>query len=118
MISPVMPTNRRSVRQEPWLPILQQMVSGTIGFKAAVSRPLMKLWPMRPDCDLRPLAVARSPVLAIMGRNDSCHNGPKAATRFRQQLPEARIELVDDANYVILSDRPQLTEKLLAEFLQ
>ena len=53
-----------------------------------------------------------------MGRNDSCHNGPKAATRFRQQLPEARIELVDDANYVILSDQPQLTEKLLAEFLQ
>ena len=87
----VMPTNRRSLRQEPWLPILQQMVSGTIGFKAAMSRPLMKPWPIRPDCDPRPLAAARIPVLAIMGRNDSCHNGPKSATRFRQQLPEARI---------------------------
>ena len=53
-----------------------------------------------------------------MGRNDSCHNGPKAATRLRQQLSEARIELVDDANHMILADQPQLTEKLLAEFLQ
>jgi hypothetical protein len=44
--------------------------------------------------------------------------GPKAATRFRQQLPEARIELVDDANHMILSDQPETVEKLLTEFLQ
>ncbi|OBI49948.1 hypothetical protein A5707_15850 [Mycobacterium kyorinense] len=114
----VMPTNRRSLREEPWRPIMQQFVGGSVGFKAAVSRPLMKPWPMRPDCDLRPLAAARIPVLAIMGRDDSCHHGPKAAARFRQQLPEARVELVDDANHMILSDQPEIVEKLLTDFLQ
>jgi pimeloyl-ACP methyl ester carboxylesterase len=114
----VMPTNRTSLRQEPWRPVMQQFVAGTVGFKAALGRPLMKPWPMRPDCDLLPLTAARIPVLAIMGRDDSLHNGPKAATRFRKQLPEARIELVDDANHMILSDQPEIVEKLLIEFLQ
>ncbi len=114
----VMPTTRSALRQEPWRPIMQQMVNGTVGFKAPGSRPLMKPWPMRPDCDLQQLAAARIPVLAIMGRDDSCHNGPKAATRFRNQLPDARIELISDANHMILSDQPEAVEKLLTEFLQ
>lgn len=63
----VMPTTRSSLRQEPWRPIMQQFVNGIVGFKAPASRPLMKPWPMRPDCDLRQLAAARIPVLAITG---------------------------------------------------
>jgi pimeloyl-ACP methyl ester carboxylesterase len=114
----VMPTTRSSLRQEPWRPIMQQFVKGIVGFKAPASRPLMKPWPMRPECDLRQLAAARIPVLAIMGRDDSCHDGPKAATLFRNKLPDARIELIDDANHMILSDQPKTVEKLLAEFLQ
>ena len=113
----VMPSTRSSLRQEPWRPIMQQFVNGIVGFKAPVSRPLMKPWPMRPDCDLRRLAATRIPVLAIMGRDDSCHDGPKAAALLRNKLPGARIELIDDANHMILSDQPETVEKLLAEFL-
>ena len=50
-------------------------------------------------------------------QDESVHNGPKTATRFRQQLPEARIELVDDANHMILNDQPEIVEKLLVDFL-
>jgi pimeloyl-ACP methyl ester carboxylesterase len=64
------------------------------------------------------LSEAEIPVLAIIGRDESLHNGPKTATRFRQQLPEARIELVDDANHMITVDQPEIVEKLLADFLQ
>jgi pimeloyl-ACP methyl ester carboxylesterase len=73
---------------------------------------------MRSDCDLQRVAAARIPVLAIIGRDESAHNGPKTAARFRQQLPEARIELVDDANHLIMVDQPEIVEKLLAESLQ
>ena len=38
------------------------------------------------------------PVLVIIGRNELLHDGPKMAARFRQRLPEARIEVIDDAN--------------------
>jgi pimeloyl-ACP methyl ester carboxylesterase len=73
---------------------------------------------MRGDCDLQGLSSARIPVLAIIGRDESLYNGPKTATRFRQQLPEARIELVDDANHLVMVDQPEVVEKLLADFLQ
>lgn len=62
--------------------------------------------------------AARIPVLALIGRDESANNGPKAATRFRQQLPEARIELVDDANHMVMVDQFEIVEKLLADFLQ
>lgn len=40
------------------------------------------------------MAMWKSPpvVLAIIGRDESLHDGPKMAARFRQ--PEARIEIV------------------------
>ena len=57
------------------------------------------------------------PVLVIIGRDEWLHDGPKMAARFRQQLPEARIEIVDDANHIIPVDQPQIVEKLLADFL-
>jgi pimeloyl-ACP methyl ester carboxylesterase len=114
----VLPRNRVLLRQEPWGPTMEQFICGAVGFKMALSNPQPKLWPMRSDCDLQRLASARIPVLAIIGRDESAHNGPKTATRFRQQLPEARIELVDDANHMVMVDQPEIVEKLLAEFLQ
>ncbi|HZC92149.1 MAG TPA: alpha/beta hydrolase [Mycobacterium sp.] len=113
----VLPTNRVLLHQEPWGPTMKQFICGAIGFKVAVSNPQPKLWPMRSDCDLQRLASARIPVLAIIGRDESAHNGPKTATCFRQQLPEARIELVDDANHMVMVDQPEIVEKLLAELL-
>jgi pimeloyl-ACP methyl ester carboxylesterase len=41
----------------------------------------------------------------------------KTATRLRQQLREARIELIDDANHMVMIDQPEIVEKLLADFL-
>lgn len=114
----VMPTNRRLLRQEPWGPIMQQFISGAIGFKQALSNAQANPWPMRRDCDLQRLSSARIPVLAIIGRDESLCHGPKAATLFRQQLPEAWIELVDDANHMVMVDQPEIVEKLLADFLQ
>lgn len=97
---------------------MDQFISGAIGFKQALSNPQPQPWPMRGDCDLQGLSSARIPVLAIIGRDESLYNGPKTATRFRQQLPEARIELVDDANHLVMVDQPEVVEKLLADFLQ
>ena len=37
-------------------------------------------------------------MLVIIGRDELLHDGPKMAARFRQRLPEARIEVIDDAN--------------------
>jgi hypothetical protein len=44
---------------------------------------------------------------------------PKNRRLLREQrLPEARIELIDDANHMIMNDQTEIVEKLLAEFLQ
>jgi pimeloyl-ACP methyl ester carboxylesterase len=114
----VMPKNRRLLREEPWRPIIEQFISGAIGFKQSLSNARPNPWPLRSDCDLQRLSSARIPFLAIIGRNESLHNGPKTAIRLRQRLPDARIELVDDANHMITNDQTETVEKLLAEFLQ
>jgi pimeloyl-ACP methyl ester carboxylesterase len=107
----VMPTNRGLLRREPWRPIMQQFIAGTIGFKPASGN-----LPKR--CDLQRLSSAQIPVLAIIGRDEKFHSGPKMAARFRQQLPEARIELVDHANHNLFVDQSDIVEKLLADFLK
>jgi pimeloyl-ACP methyl ester carboxylesterase len=114
----VVPTKRGLLRQEPWRPIMQQLIGGAMHFKMSLSNAEPRPWPMPSDCDVQRVASARIPVLAIIGRDESAHNGPKTATRFRQQLPEARIELVDDANHMVMVDQPEIVEKLLADFLQ
>ena len=106
------PAGRQRLRQDPWQPIIQQYVTGTIGFNKA----LVAARPTR--CNLQRLASTQIPVLVIVGREESLHNGPKMAARFRQQLPAARIELVNDANHLIPTDQPEIVEKLLTDFLQ
>jgi pimeloyl-ACP methyl ester carboxylesterase len=103
---------QRRMREDPWRLIVQQYVTGTLGFKKA----LMAVRPTR--CDLQRLASAQIPVLAMIGRDESLHDGPKMAVRFRERLPEARIELIDDANHLIPIDQPEIVEKLLGDFLR
>jgi pimeloyl-ACP methyl ester carboxylesterase len=67
----VQPTKRETLRQEPWLPIMEQFVSGTMTFKTALSNARPK------RCDLQPLLSGQVPVLAIIGRDDFFQNGPK-----------------------------------------
>lgn len=106
--------DRQLLRSEPgW----HQFVSGAIHFKMSLRNAEPRPWPLRSDCDLRRLASARIPILAIIGRQESALNGPKAATRLRQQLPEAQVVLVDDAGHNIPHDQPEIVEKLLADFL-
>jgi len=100
------------MREDPWRLIVQQYVTGTLGFKKA----LIAVRPTR--CDLQRLASAQIPVLALIGRDESLHDGPKMAAQFRERLPEARIELIDDANHLIPIDRPEIVEKLLGDFLR
>ncbi|MGH3726326.1 MAG: alpha/beta fold hydrolase [Mycobacterium sp.] len=116
--SMVMPANRPLLRQEPYRLMMQQFVSGAVGFKKSLSDARPKPWPSHNDCDLSRLASAGTPVLAVIGRQESIYNGPKTATRLRQQLPEARIELIDDANHMVMIDQREVVEKLLADFLQ
>jgi pimeloyl-ACP methyl ester carboxylesterase len=107
-----MPAGRRRLREDPWRPIREQFINGTMGFKHA----LISARPTR--CDLRRLAAAQFPILAMIGREESVHDGPKVAARFRQQLPNARIEVITDANHIIPVDQPEMVEQLLADFLQ
>ncbi|MGB9304228.1 MAG: alpha/beta hydrolase [Mycobacterium sp.] len=107
------PAGRQRMRQDPpWRLVREQFINGTLAFKAA----LIAVRPTR--CNLPPLASAQLPVLAIVGRQESLHDGPRMASRLQQQLPAARIELVDDANHIITVDQPEIVERLLADFLQ
>lgn len=109
----VNPEQRRLLGEEPTRTIMQQFVSGAMTFKMSLGNAEPRPWPMRSDCDLRPIASARIPVLAIIGKNETAHNGPKAAARLRQRLPDARIELVD-ANHLIPNE---VVGKYLSDFL-
>jgi pimeloyl-ACP methyl ester carboxylesterase len=106
------PAGQRRMREDPWRPIIEQYVTGTIGFKKAPTA-------VRPTrCDVQRLASAQIPILVIVGRDESIHDGPTMAARFRERLPEARIELIDDANHLIPIDQPETMGKLLGDFLQ
>jgi pimeloyl-ACP methyl ester carboxylesterase len=106
------PAGRQRLRQDPWRLVREQFINGTLAFKPA----LISVRPTR--CNLRPLASAQFPILAIVGKQESLHDGPQMATRLRQQLPAARIEVIDDANHIIPVDQPEIVEQLLADFLQ
>lgn len=107
------PAGRQRLHQDPpWRLVREQFINGTLAFKPA----LITVLPLR--CDPRALACAQFPVLAIIGRQESVHDGPRMAKRLREQLPAARIELVNDANHIITVDQPEIVERLLADFLQ
>jgi pimeloyl-ACP methyl ester carboxylesterase len=106
------PAGRERLLQDPWRPVIEQYVTGTIGFH----KPMLSLL-RAARCDLQRLASAPFPVLVMVGTKESLHDGPKMADRLRRRLPQARIELIDEANHLIPIDQPQVVERLLADFL-
>lgn len=105
------PMGRQRLRQDPWQSVIKQYVTGTKGFKKA----MVAVRPTR--CAIQRLASANIPVLAIVGSDESLHDGPEMAARLRHLLPEAGVELIDDANHLIPVDQPEIVDELLAEFL-
>jgi pimeloyl-ACP methyl ester carboxylesterase len=105
------PVGRQRLREDPWRSIIGQCITGVVGFKPAAVA-------VRPTpLDLQPLS-AKFPILVVLGKDETLHDGPKVAARFRQQLPAARVELVDNANHIITVDQPEVVEQLLADFLR
>jgi hypothetical protein len=63
--------------------------------------------------------LSKPPLAALHGLMLSAtkwHDGAKMAERFRQRLPRAQVELVDDTNHAMVIDQPALVEGLLQEF--
>ncbi len=106
----VMEQTRRQLREDPWRPIVQQFIVGSMSFR----RNSRELRPVR--CNIERLAGSGIPVLALIPRAETLHDGSTMAERFRQQLPHAQVELVDDANHLILIDQPEVVTEQLTKF--
>jgi pimeloyl-ACP methyl ester carboxylesterase len=98
------------LRSDPWRPIAQQFIVGIASFKPNLREP-------RPTrCNIDKLAASGIPVLAVIGRDETLHDGATMAERFRQQLPNAQVELVDDANHLVFIDQQELVSQQLRKF--
>jgi pimeloyl-ACP methyl ester carboxylesterase len=107
----VMEASRTRLRTDPWLPVARQFIVGMPTFRRNWREP-------RPvKCNLQRLAMRRIPLLALIPRNETLHDGPTMAKRFRDQLPHAQVELVDDANHIIVIDQPDVVDAHLRQFL-
>lgn len=111
----VVPQNRKLLRQQPWIPSMRQFICGAMNFKMSFRNAQPRPWPFRSDCDLDRLRAI--PVLAVIGRDESALDRPKAASMLRESLPDARIEVVNDANHMVMVDQAATVERLLVEFL-
>jgi len=109
--SMVMPATRARLREDPWKSIVEQFVAGLPTFKARPNeaRPMV--------CDITPLASLDLPILALIPRDETLHDGPTMADRFRQKLPKARIEIIDATNHLVFIDEPGLIAERLHTFL-
>jgi pimeloyl-ACP methyl ester carboxylesterase len=107
----VVEASRPLLREDPWRPIAQQFVVGTPTFRFNVREPR----PMKYSIDK--LAASEIPTLVIVPRDETLHDGPTMAQRFREQLPHAQVELVEDANHLMIIDQPNVVNELLAAFL-
>jgi pimeloyl-ACP methyl ester carboxylesterase len=63
------------------------------------------------------LAALTMPVLVIIGADETVCNGPRSAQIARQRLPNARVELLADANHCAFADQPSIVDSLLSDFL-
>jgi pimeloyl-ACP methyl ester carboxylesterase len=108
----VMPQHRPRLRRDPWRPIAQQLITGMGEFQLSTRR----VRPVR--CKIDRLAASDIPVLALVPRDETLHDGPTMAKRFRQQLPNARVTLVDDANHLVPIDQPDVVAEELRQFLE
>jgi pimeloyl-ACP methyl ester carboxylesterase len=109
--SMVMPTTQVRLRQDPWQTIVEQLVVGLPTFRARPNEARPKV------CDIRPLAALNVPVLVVIPRDETLHDGPEMAARFREKLPEARVETIESANHLVFIDDPVLIADRLRAFL-
>jgi pimeloyl-ACP methyl ester carboxylesterase len=102
---------RPILHTDPWRPITQQLIVGLANYRRNRREPR----PVR--CNIERLTASGIPVLAIIGRDETLHDGATMATRFRQQMPHAPVVLVDDANHLLFVDQPDLVADQLQKFL-
>jgi pimeloyl-ACP methyl ester carboxylesterase len=102
---------RQLMRVDPWRPIMQQLITGLATFRRGLREPR----PMH--CILGPLADSGLPVLVIIGRDETLHDGTRMAERFRQGLPGAQVILVNDAGHFIFIDQQEVVADELQRFL-
>ena len=69
-------------------------------------------------CTLDRPAGSGIPVLVAVPRDETLHDGPTMAERFRRQLSRAQVELIDDANHVVVIDQPEIISEHLRKFLR
>jgi pimeloyl-ACP methyl ester carboxylesterase len=67
---------------------------------------------------LERLASSEFPVLVLIGREESLHDGTLMAQRFTEQVPRAHVELLDDANHLIFIDQTTAVGDRLRAFLK
>ena len=108
----VMGRTRPQLRIDPWRPVAEQFIFGTPNFRRSLREPLPGM-----RCNIAPLAASGIPVLALIPRNETGHDGPKMARRYRQRLPHAQVELVDDSNHLVFIDQTDLVTDRLQTFL-
>jgi pimeloyl-ACP methyl ester carboxylesterase len=109
----VMEATRPRLRADPWRPIAQQFIVGM----ANIHRNLGELRPGL-KCSVDRLAASDIPVLILMPRDETGHDGPMMVRRYRQQLPQAQVALVNDANHLVFIDRTNLVGHELQKFLE
>jgi pimeloyl-ACP methyl ester carboxylesterase len=109
--SMAMPVTAPRLRDDPWRCVVQQFVVGTPTYRSRLGEPLPR--PAR----LERLAAAQFPVLVLVGRQETLHDGPRMAARFTERVPRARVELVDQANHLLVMDQTELVAGRLAAFL-
>lgn len=106
-----MEESHQRMRTDPWRPIVEQLIIGPLEFRRGLREPR----PVR--CSIQQLAGSGIPVLAIIGRDETLHDGATMAARFRQRLPDAKVVLVDDANHLIFIDQQEIVADELRAFL-
>jgi pimeloyl-ACP methyl ester carboxylesterase len=110
--SMAMAETRQRMRTDPWRPIIEQLIVGPLTFRRGLREPR----PVR--CKIERLAASGIPVLAVIGREETLHDGATTAERFRRQLPGAKVILVDDANHLIFIDQQDIVAGELQQFLR
>jgi len=108
----VMEKTRPQLRTDPWRPITEQFIFGMPNFRSNLREP-------RPGmrCNVTPLAASGVPLLALIPRDETGHDGPMMAQRYRQRLPQAQVQLVADSNHLMFIDRTDVVTDQLQKFL-
>jgi pimeloyl-ACP methyl ester carboxylesterase len=108
----ITPTTRARLHDSDFGPVIDQYVIGVPRFRGSMqdARPC--------TYDANALAALTMPVLVIIGADETVCNGPRSAKIAHQRLPNARVELVADANHCAFADQPATVDALLSDFLR